>query len=78
MCICRMYPGSGPLRPRRTFIRRVSGLSSAVAQSIVSYRDTHGMTGEFVWGFDGWVYACHGYSNESTLRSKARSSWRFW
>jgi putative membrane-bound dehydrogenase-like protein len=23
-------------------------------------QDTHGMTGEFMHGFDGWVYACHG------------------
>ncbi len=28
-------------------------------------RDTHGMTGSFTWGFDGWVYACHGFSNTS-------------
>ncbi len=29
-------------------------------------RDTHGMTNAFTWGFDGWVYACHGFSNDST------------
>jgi putative heme-binding domain-containing protein len=28
-------------------------------------KDTHGMTGSFTWGFDGWVYACHGFSNTS-------------
>ncbi len=33
-------------------------------------RDTHGMTGEFVWGFDGWVYCCHGYANTSTVKAK--------
>jgi putative heme-binding domain-containing protein len=33
------------------------------------YRDTHGMTGEFTLGFDGWVYACHGYSNTSTVKA---------
>ncbi len=32
------------------------------------HKDTHGMTGNFTWGFDGWVYACHGYSNESTVK----------
>jgi putative heme-binding domain-containing protein len=32
------------------------------------HRDTHGMTGEFTPGFDGWVYACHGYSNTSTVK----------
>jgi putative heme-binding domain-containing protein len=31
------------------------------------FADTHGMTGEFQMGFDGWVYACHGYSNTSTV-----------
>jgi putative heme-binding domain-containing protein len=33
-----------------------------------SFNDTHGMTGEFQMGFDGWVYACHGYSNTSTVK----------
>jgi putative heme-binding domain-containing protein len=32
------------------------------------FKDTHGMTGEFTWGFDGWVYACHGYLNSSRVR----------
>jgi putative heme-binding domain-containing protein len=32
------------------------------------FKDTHGMTGEFTRGFDGWVYACHGYSNSSVVR----------
>ena len=30
-------------------------------------RDTHGMTNAFTWGFDGWIYACHGFSNESKV-----------
>ena len=30
-------------------------------------RDTHGMTNNFTWGFDGWIYACHGFSNTSTV-----------
>lgn len=34
------------------------------------YNDTHGMTGEFTWGFDGWVYACHGFANTSQLAAK--------
>lgn len=33
------------------------------------YRDTHGMTGSFTWGFDGWVYAVHGFSNTSTIKA---------
>jgi putative heme-binding domain-containing protein len=30
-------------------------------------RDTHGMTNAFTWGFDGWIYACHGYANDSVV-----------
>jgi putative heme-binding domain-containing protein len=33
------------------------------------FNDTHGMTGEFVRGFDGWVYACHGFSNTSVVKN---------
>ena len=32
------------------------------------YKDTHGMTGEFTRGFDGWIYACHGFSNTSKVK----------
>jgi putative heme-binding domain-containing protein len=31
-------------------------------------RDTHGMTNAFSWGFDGWIYACHGYANDSRVQ----------
>jgi putative heme-binding domain-containing protein len=34
----------------------------------IGFKDTHGMTNSFTWGFDGWVYACHGFSNESRVR----------
>jgi putative heme-binding domain-containing protein len=34
------------------------------------FRDTHGMTGEFQRGFDGWVYVCHGFSNTSTVKGR--------
>ena len=42
-------------------------------QKIVLYggfgnRDTHGMVNAFTRGFDGWVYACHGFTNISTTR----------
>jgi putative heme-binding domain-containing protein len=36
--------------------------------------DTHGMTGEFTPGFDGWVYACHGFSNTSTIKASDGSA----
>jgi putative heme-binding domain-containing protein len=32
--------------------------------------DTHGMTGEFQQGFDGWIYGCHGFSNTSHVKGK--------
>jgi len=37
-------------------------------------RDTHGLTGSFTWGFDGWIYACHGFSNDSTVKAKDGSA----
>src|SRR5262245_27796137 len=33
-------------------------------------RDTHGLTSGFTLGFDGWVYACHGYANTSEVKGK--------
>ncbi|QJW95329.1 PVC-type heme-binding CxxCH protein [Frigoriglobus tundricola] len=33
-------------------------------------RDTHGMYNSFTLMPDGWVYACHGFSNDSTVRGK--------
>ena len=32
-------------------------------------KDTHGMTGSFTRGFDGWVYAHHGYANTSQVKA---------
>ena len=34
-------------------------------------RDTHGMASNFRRGFDGWVYACHGFNNVSTVKDKS-------
>jgi putative heme-binding domain-containing protein len=31
-------------------------------------RDTHGMTNSFTLMPDGWVYACHGFANESRVK----------
>ena len=41
-------------------------------QSIGS-KDTHGMTNAFTWGFDGWIYACHGFANESKVEGSDKS-----
>src|ERR1043165_8105584 len=32
-------------------------------------KDTHGMTGNFVRGFDGWIYGTHGFNNDSTIKA---------
>ena len=37
-------------------------------------RDTHGMTSAFRRGYDGWLYACHGFNNNTTLKGKDGSS----
>jgi putative heme-binding domain-containing protein len=34
----------------------------------IGYEDSHGMANSFTWGLDGWIYACHGFHNKSTLR----------
>lgn len=43
-----------------------------VLYGVFGHRDTHGMTNAFSWGFDGWIYACHGFSNSSTVQGKDR------
>ncbi len=40
-----------------------------VLLGLYGHNDTHGMTGEFTQGFDGWVYACHGFSNTSHIKA---------
>ncbi|MCS5629941.1 MAG: FG-GAP-like repeat-containing protein [Pirellulaceae bacterium] len=30
-------------------------------------RDVHGLQNGFTRGFDGWLYICHGYNNDSTI-----------
>ena len=46
--------------------------SREVLYTRIGNRDTHGLTGSFTWGFDGWVYACHGFSNDSTIKAQRR------
>lgn len=31
------------------------------------HRDTHGMVNNFIRGYDGWIHACHGFTNESKV-----------
>jgi putative heme-binding domain-containing protein len=43
-----------------------------ILYGVFGHDDTHGMTSAFTWGLDGWVYACHGYANDSTVEGKDR------
>lgn len=31
------------------------------------HKDTHGMVSNLIRGFDGWIHACHGFTNSSTI-----------
>lgn len=33
-------------------------------------RDTHGMNNSFTRGFDGWLYSCHGFNNETRVAGR--------
>ncbi|MEX2139889.1 MAG: PVC-type heme-binding CxxCH protein [Pirellulales bacterium] len=33
-------------------------------------RDTHGLNNGFTRGLDGWIYACHGFANESRVQGR--------
>lgn len=34
------------------------------------YTDTHGMVSNFMRGYDGWVHACHGFTNLSVIAGR--------
>ncbi|HMI01639.1 MAG TPA: PVC-type heme-binding CxxCH protein, partial [Pedobacter sp.] len=38
------------------------------------HQDTHGMVNNFARGFDGWIYACHGFTNTSTIAGTDKDS----
>ncbi len=40
----------------------------SIAYGEFGSRDTHGMTNAFLYHLDGWVYACHGFANQSTVK----------
>jgi len=40
----------------------------------IGIRDTHGQTSAFTPWLDGWWYACHGFSNDSLLKSATTDS----
>ncbi len=47
-----------------------------IAYEKYGFRDTHGMTSAFTWGPDGWIYACHGFANDSAVTAADGSSVR--
>ncbi len=47
----------------------ISDKSSVLLDRIGFQKDTHGMSGNFVRGFDGWIYATHGFNNDSTIKA---------
>jgi putative heme-binding domain-containing protein len=51
-------------------IYHLDGNDKKIVLSSYGFNDTHGMTGEFLWGIDGWVYACHGFSNTSKVKGQ--------
>ncbi len=78
-----VLPLPGP-RPRRVLaygipniyrLTSTTGKGGADRREVLygayGFRDTHGMTSAFTPGFDGWVYACHGFANTSTIKGKA-------
>jgi len=58
--------------PYIRYLQDTNGDGHADTEKIVLGRfgfekDTHGLTGAFRRGFDGWLYADHGYNNDTTL-----------
>jgi putative heme-binding domain-containing protein len=44
--------------------------SSSTMLGPFGYQDTHGMVSNFIRGYDGWVHACHGFTNRSSFAGK--------
>jgi putative heme-binding domain-containing protein len=74
-----------PLTPREALVHSIPNIRRFVdsdgdgksdksedAYASIGFIDTHGMASHFTWGFDGWIYACHGYSNTSTVKGADR------
>lgn len=52
---------------------RLKGVDAAESRVAIlgdaGFNDTHGMLSAFTPWIDGWTYACHGFSNKSTLKT---------
>ena len=49
-----------------------------VRYSRFGYNDTHGMVNALCMGFDGWIYACHGFANHSTVKGSDQREHRMY
>jgi putative heme-binding domain-containing protein len=60
--------------PNLWMLRDTSGNGKCDKREVLytgfGHRDTHGMVNGLFLGFDGWVYANHGYSNDSKVKGK--------
>ena len=61
--------------PDILFLRDTDGDGRADKREVLygpfdTSRDTHGMNNSFRRGFDGWLYCCHGFNNQSTVAGK--------
>jgi putative heme-binding domain-containing protein len=57
---------------------RLKGVDQAASREAIlgdcGFNDTHGMLSAFTPWIDGWTYACHGFSNKSTLKTAGGES----
>ena len=61
--------------PNILFLRDTDGDGKADTQEVLygpfdTSRDTHGMNNAFRRGFDGWLYCCHGFNNQSRVAGR--------
>ncbi len=58
--------------PNIWFLRDTDGDGKADEKKALfgpfDYVDTHGNVNSFTFGYDGWLYACHGFRNDSRVR----------
>lgn len=59
--------------PNIVYLEDTNGDGTADARTLLAgpfdtTRDTHGMCNAFRRGLDGWLYACHGFNNRSTVQ----------
>ena len=64
--------------PTVTFFRDTDGDGRSDKREVLytgfGSRDTHGMTNSFRRGYDGWLYATHGFNNESNITAAAAAA----